>query len=466
MMSRRAVLLMFLVATGCAGTATRPVKVAPVVPPAGWRTDAGVTATFDRDWWQAFGDPGLTAAVERALAGNDDIQIAVGRVREAHANLRLARADFFPTIEVGGGAQRIREVSPFGTPEVQNEAEPFGQVAWELDLFGRIADQAAAARDAWFASQAARDATRLSVAAEAANGYVALLSLDAQLDVARRTLTAREESLHLARSRVAHGYSPKLDLQQAEADYQATAQIVPQIQQAIAQEEDALSILTGDPPQAIARNTRLDALASPAIPAGLPSELLRRRPDIAAAEYRLAASDKALSAARKRFLPQLSLTGSGGVAFSTLLANPISLWAIGGSILAPLFEGGRLTAGAEAAAARRDQAAFAYRKAVLTSFGEVEDGLAAAKRLDERIAAAVAQRDALADALRLATNRYREGYSPYLEQLDAQRGLLSAELTLVQLRAGALQVRIGLYGAMGGGWSAEEVSRARADAGP
>lgn len=458
-MRRHTALLLCLLAAGCGGAATRPVAVSDVVPPAAWRTDAGPAAAVDPGWWQAFGDPVLTALVERALASNDDIAIAVGRVREAHANLRLARADFYPSIEIGAGAARTREVSAFGTPEVQNKAEPFGQVAWELDLFGRIADQASAARNAWFASQAARDGTRLSVASAAATGYVALLSLDAQLDVARRTLTAREESLRLARSRVGHGYSPRLDLEQAEADYQATAQIVPQVQQAIAQEEDALSVLTGDPPRAIARGARLDALVVPAIPAGLPSELLRRRPDIAAAEYRLAGSDKALSAARKRFLPQIQLSGAGGIAFSTLLANPISIWSIGGSILAPLFEGGRLTAGAEAAAARRDQAAFAYRKTVLTSFGEVEDNLAAAKRLDEQIVAAVAQRDALANALHLATNRYREGYSPYLEQLDAQRGLLSAELRLVQLRASALQARIALYRAMGGGWERGQVQQ-------
>jgi outer membrane protein TolC len=197
----------------------------------------------------------------------------------------------------------------------------------------------------------------------------------------------------------------------------------------------------------------LERLAVPAVPGGLPSELLRRRPDVAQAEYQLAATDSNLAAVRKRFLPQVRLTGSAGAAFSTLLTDPITIWSVGGSILAPLFEGGRLTAQAQAAGAQRDQAAFSYRRTALTAFREVEDALAAVGLIDAQIVFAQSQRDALAEGLRLATNRYREGYSPYLEQLDAQRGLLGAQLSLIQLRADALSARIQLFQAMGGGWS-------------
>jgi outer membrane protein TolC len=189
------------------------------------------------------------------------------------------------------------------------------------------------------------------------------------------------------------------------------------------------------------------------VPEGLPSELLRRRPDVAQAEYQLAASDSSLAAARKRFLPQLRLGAAGGAAFSTLLTNPITVWSLGGSVLAPLFQGGRLTAQADAAGAQRDQAAFAYRRVALGAFRDVEDGLAAVHRLDEQVASGERQRAALAEGLRLATNRYREGYSPYLEQLDAQRGLLGAQLALIQTRSDALAARVQLYQAMGGGWS-------------
>jgi outer membrane protein TolC len=199
-------------------------------------------------------------------------------------------------------------------------------------------------------------------------------------------------------------------------------------------------------------------LVEPAIPEGLPSELLRRRPDVAQAEHQLAAADHSLAAARKRFLPQVRLTGSAGAALSTLLGDPVSLWSLGGSILAPLFEGGKLRAGAESAGAQRDIAAFTYRKTALNAFREVNDALVGAAQTDKQVGIIQLQRDALAESFRLASNRYKEGYSPYLDQLDAQRGLLSAELALVQARASALLARVTLYQAMGGGWSPDALS--------
>jgi NodT family efflux transporter outer membrane factor (OMF) lipoprotein len=449
----RPALLGALALSSCAGPPVKTADVPPVAPPPAWRTDAGTAAPIEAGWWQTFGDPAMTALVEKALANNTDIAVAAGRVREARANLALARAQLLPTIDASLGASRARSVSPFLQPSEQSAAQPQVQVAYELDLFGRLADQKSAARDAYFASQAGRDTVRLSVAAATANGYLTLRGLDARLDVARATVGARADSLRIAKSRVGRGYSPKLELEQAQAEYDATAQIVPQIQLAIARTEDSLSQLVGDTPGAIERGKDLDGLALPAIPEGLPSDVLRRRPDVAQAEYQLAASDKSLAAARKRFLPQVRLSGAAGAAFSDLLNDPITLWSIGGSILAPIFEGGRLTAQAEAAGAQRDQAAFAYRRTALTAFREVEDALAGVKLIDDQIVSAQSQRDALAEGLRLATNRYREGYSPYLEQLDAQRGLLGAQLSLIQLHTDALSARVQLFQAMGGGWS-------------
>ncbi len=437
----------------CAGPNVATTTVPPVTAPVAWRTDAGPTAALQRDWWSSFGDPALTALVDRALANNSDIGIAAARVREARANVALARAQTLPAIDATLGGGRSRSVSAFGQPSEQNFAQPQLQVAYEVDLFGRLADQKSAARDSYFASEAARDTVRLSVAATVAANYVTLRSLDARLEVARETVRARSESLRIAKSRVGSGYSPKLELEQAQAEYDATAQIIPQIELATARTEDALSLLVGDTPRVVDRGETLDRLAVPAIPDDLPSDLLRRRPDVAQAEYQLAASDKNLSAARKRFLPQVRLTSAAGVAFSTLLNDPITIWSIGGSILAPIFQGGRLTAQADVAGAQRDQAAFAYRRTALTAFREVEDALASVQSIDRQIRFARSQRDALAEGLRLATNRYREGYSPYLEQLDAQRGLLGAELSLIQLRADALSARIQLFQAMGGGWT-------------
>jgi multidrug efflux system outer membrane protein len=457
---RRLAFLLPVLLAGCMGDGIRPVSVPPVSPPPAWRTDAVATGgALDRAWWQSFGDPALTALVGQALANNNDIAIAVGRIREARGNLQAVASQLLPTLDASGAAGHSRSVSAFGTPLVQNFGQPQLQAAYEVDLFGRLADQRSAARDAYLASEAGRDAVRLSVANAVASNYIALIGLDARLEVARQTLAARSDSLRIARSRVDRGYAPRLELDQAEAEYQAAVQIIPQAELAITRLENGLSLLTGDTPHAIARGGKLDTLTEVAVPAGLPSELLRRRPDIAQAEYQLAASDKSLEVARKRFLPQIRLSASGGAAFSTLLADPITIWSVGGSILAPIFQGGRLTGQAEAAAGQRDQAAFAYRRAALGAFREVDDALAAIKRLDEQVAAATAQRDALQDVLRRATNRYREGYSPYLEQLDAQRQFLASQLGLVQARTDALNARVQLYAALGGGWNPADLQR-------
>jgi NodT family efflux transporter outer membrane factor (OMF) lipoprotein len=438
---------------GCAAPDTPPPREAAVAPPVGWRSADGSSA-IQAEWWRGFGDTELTRLVDVALARNVDLAIAVARVREARAQVDLARAALFPTIDASAAGSHSRSVTAFGTAAVGTSAQPTVQAAYEVDLFGRIGDQVSAARDAWLASAAARDAARLSVAAGTANAYLTLLGLDARRAVVVQTIESRAEALRLARSRAQAGYTSELELRQAEAEYQGTAALLPQVDQGIARAENALRLLTGDAPGVVARGGVLDALVSPAFPdAGLPSDLLRRRPDIAQAELSLAASDASLSVARKQFLPSLRLSTSVGTVFANALPDPITIWTIGGSILAPIFEGGRLTANVEGAAARRDQAAFAYRKAALTAFREVEDALAAVGNLQRQRDAQEAQRAAVAEALRHASNRYHAGYSSYLEQLDAQRSLLTADLALVQLRADQLNALVTLYQALGGGWS-------------
>lgn len=452
MMRGKGGLALLLLLGGCLGREIRPVEVPPVPTPPTWRAETADGEAIADDWWRAFGDARLTALVERGLANNADLAIAAGRIRQAEGNLRVASASLIPTVgaSLTGGASR--SVGGIGTPLDQTFLQPVAQLNYEVDLFGALADQRSAARSAFLASRAARDALRLAVARSVTSSYMTLLALDVRLEVARATLQARAESLRLAQSRVGHGYSPAIELDQARGEYQAAAQIVPQTELAIARVENSLSQLVGDTPQTIQRGGRLDTLATPQVPAGLPSELLRRRPDVAQAEYQLMAADKSLTAARKRFLPRLTLSGSAGAAISSALADPITLWSLGGSILAPLFEGGRLAGATEAAAGQRDQAAFAYRRAVLAAFGEVEDALAAVKRIDEQVTSATAQRDALRAALRRATNRFQEGYSPYLEQIDAQRQLLAIELVLAQIRGDALASRVQLFAALGGGW--------------
>jgi NodT family efflux transporter outer membrane factor (OMF) lipoprotein len=438
---------------GCMLANRPPPRAAAITPPQQWRVSIGPTVEIERQWWHGYGDPVLDKLIARALANNADVAIAAARVRQAQAQERQARSSLSPSLNLNVASARARSLSAFGTPATATSIEPQFQAAWELDLFGRVRDLAGAARERYLASEAAHDAVILSVASATASAYIALCELDSRLQVTRETLKARAEALHIAQSRARVGYSSRLQLAQAQAEYESTAQSIPQLELAITQQENALSALIGGPPGSIERGVALAQLHIPPIPAGLPAEVLRRRPDVAQAEYQLAASDLNLAASRKAFLPNVQLTGTAGVVSATgLSSNPISLFSIGASVLAPILDAGLAAAQRDEAAALRDQAAFNYRTTVLDALTEVENSLTALQRLAEQAEHVEAQRNALAEALRHATNRYQAGYSPYLDQLDAQRGLLSAELALVQIQADGLTASVNLYRAMGGGW--------------
>ncbi|HET6971101.1 MAG TPA: efflux transporter outer membrane subunit [Phenylobacterium sp.] len=442
-----------LALAACAGPRPGPPPAAAVSPPGAWRTPPDASGTVAADWWAAFGDPALTRVVETALAHNTDIATAAARVAEARAAYRLARAQELPNVSAVAVGGRQRDVSPFGTPRLQTLGQAQLSAGYDADLFGRLSQASAAARASLLATEAARDSVRLAVAATAAGGYINLRALDARLAVLRSTLDDRAATLKFNRRRAEAGYSPQLELAQAEAEYHAAEQLIPATQAAIQRQEDALAVLLGDNPRAIERGRDLSAITPPAVPAGLPADLLRRRPDLAQAEDQVVAADRSLDAARAAFLPSIQLSGSGGQVDSSLLNDPVRIFFLGGSVLAPVMDSGRLRAQQKIAAARRDQAAFAYRKAALSAFREADDALDAQKRTAEQLADVTAQREALARVLTLATNRYRAGYSPYLEQLDAQRSLLSADLILVQVRADRLNAAVSLYQALGGGWT-------------
>ena len=445
-----AVLAGALLLSACAPALQDAPQGASVAAPVAWRTDLGMTAPVEAQWWQAFGDPQLSALVEKARANNPDVQIAAARVEEARATERGSRGLLLPSLGLGVDGAARREVSPFGQGLNSLAAQPAFRASYELDLFGKNAARVDAASANVAASEASEEAARLSVTAATATGYITLLALDARLVVLDETVTARQQALKFARDRAEVGYTSQLELRQAEAEYQAAVQLVPQLKAQIARQENALAVLTGGLPGAIVRGGTLDALRQPAAPATLPSELLRRRPDIAAAEYRIAAADAQMRAARAQFMPSINLGASAGLAISDLLADPISLWSLGGSILAPIFQGGRLTAQLDGATAQRDQAAWAYRSAALNAFREVEDRMAVLANLTEQETSLRAQRVAVADALRHASNRYRAGYTAYIEQVDAQRALLGVDLSLIQTRADELTTLVGLYQAVGG----------------
>ncbi len=442
--------LSVLALSACAPALQQVPPGSAVAPPTEWRTTLGVTGPVEADWWNGFGDPQLTRLVEQARLNNADVQIAAARVDEARATELGSRGYLLPSVGAGLDGGVRREVSPFGRAQESIVAQPTFRASYELDLFGKNAARVDAAKAGAAASAASAEAARLSVTAATATGYITLLALDKRLEVLEATREARARALKFARDRAEVGYTSQLELRQAEAEYQATVQLLPQLKAQIARQENALSVLTGALPGTIMRGGSLASLRQPAPPATLPSQLLRRRPDIAAAEYTIAAADARMRVARADFMPSINLGASAGVALSDLLANPIGVWSLGGSVLAPIFQGGRLQAQLDGATAQRDQAAWNYRSVVLNAFREVEDRMVVLAHLKQQEAALEAQRVAVADALRHAQNRYRAGYTPYIEQIDAQRALLGVELSLVQTRADELTTLVGLYQAVGG----------------
>ena len=442
-------ILALTVLTGCVPALTRAPEASVPEVPRQWRTPLETDSSIEKEWWQSFGDPRLSELVARAQANNPDIAIAAARVREARAQEAVSRSFLLPTLDLSAPAAQSRSLSPFGTASEGFAAQPVFRASYELDFAGGNRAQVAASAADAAAAEALREAVVLSVTSATATGYITLLALDSRLDVLRGTLEARREAMLIARDQMEAGYTSELELRQAESLFHGAEQQIPEIQAAVTRQENALSQLIGENPRPVERGT-FSALHRPVIPAVLPSEVTRRRPDIIQSEQTLAASDARMRVARAQFMPRVDLAASAGAVISSGLSDPVGIWSLGGSVLAPLFSGGRLQGQFDAATAQRDQAAFDYRATVLNAFREVEDQLAAISRLDEQEVALVAQRVAVADSLRHATNRYRAGYSPYLEQVDAQRVLLAVDISLVQLRNDRLTACVALYQALGG----------------
>lgn len=444
--------------TGCAATVAPP-PTPTMQAPAAWRSPVGPAAGApapERQWWQSFGDPALSALVTTALANNGDLRIARARVSEYRARLGVAASAQQPNVSVDASPTRTRLLAYNGVPYVTNVYQAEFQASYEIDVWGRLAAQTDAAQASYQAERANADAAALSVAALAASGYLNLRGLDAQLELTEATLRLREQSRALARRQFDVGYSSRLEWLQAQAEYQATAEQVPQLRRAIFEQENALSILAGGNPGPIARGAPLADLTPPQVPAGLPSELLRRRPDIARAEFNLLASNASLAATRDQLLPSFKLTAVGGVQnfrIKDLVNAPTALWRLTALAAAPVFDGGRVQAQTDAAAAQRDQAAYAYENAVRGAFAETENGLGALQRLREQAVENDARRATAAETLRIAHNRYRNGYASYLEELDAQRTLYGADVGRLQLKTRMLQASVDLYRALGGGWA-------------
>ncbi|MBA5607951.1 efflux transporter outer membrane subunit [Duganella sp. FT3S] len=443
---------------GCAATAP-PAPPSTLQVPVAWRAPIGPSASAaapERQWWQSFGDPALSALVTTALANNGDLRIARARVGEYRARLGVAAAGQKASVGVDASPGRTRLLAYNGVPYVTNVYQAEFQASYEIDVWGRLAAQTDAARASFEAERANADAVALSVAALAASGYLNLRGLDAQLELAQATLKLREQSRALAQRQFEVGYSSRLEWLQAQAEYEAAAEQIPPLRRAIFEQENGLAVLAGGNPGPIVRGAPLAELTPPQVPAGLPSELLRRRPDIARAELNLVAANANLTATRDQLLPSFKLTAVGGVQNfrMTDFANaPTALWRLTALAAAPVFDGGRVQAQTDAAAAQRDQLVYAYENAVRGALAETENGLGALQRLREQAVENDARRATAAETLRIAHNRYRNGYASYLEELDAQRTLYGADVGRLQLKTRLLQASVDLYRALGGGWA-------------
>ncbi|MFT7724147.1 MAG: efflux transporter outer membrane subunit [Roseateles sp.] len=446
-----------LALSGCA-LPPLPEAPAPLAPPAAWQDSAPAAAAELRaDWWRGFGDAALDELVAQALAHNTDLLLAGARLAEARAALAASRAAEGPQLNAVLGLQTSRTLQPTGISE-SRAVQPGLAASWELDLWGRERALTRTAELRADASRAERDGMALSVAALTVQSYVSLRAQQAQLALARRTLDSRAEALRLAEDQARTGYISQLQLTQAQAEHAAVAQTLPALELAIRRQQQGLALLTGrpalDPPLPPGRG--FDDLALPLPPAGLPSALLARRPDIAQAALQLAASDATLAARRAAFLPQLNLSASAGELYvSGLRYDPVHVWSLGASVLAPLFDAGRLRAQFDAATAQRDQAALAYRGRVLAALAEVENALAGLERLGRQRQLAQQRRDVLARSLGYAHDRYQAGYAGYLEELDAQRNLYAQDNELIRLRQAELDNQLALVRALGGGWRRE-----------
>jgi NodT family efflux transporter outer membrane factor (OMF) lipoprotein len=457
-----------------AGCAVGPDYQRPAVEsPASYRTAAsdrsavaGTISFADLGWWQVFQDPQLTFYIGEALTNNWDIKIAAARVLQAEAALKIARSQFFPNISAGGDlvTTRSSETGPATIPPGMNPQRDYGDVfvgmsAYEVDLWGKIRRANESARARLFATVDAQRAVRQTLVAQVATAYLGLLELDYELEIAQRTLAVRTNSLQLTEAREKGGVSAMQDVAQAKIlVYGAEASIVA-IQRAREQQENALCTLLGRNPGPIQRGegfARKQARAD--VPAGLPSSLLERRPDIQYAEQLLVAANADIGVAKAAFYPQLALTGFYGyqtVALSDLFNSASRAWQFGPALTMPLFTGGRLKANLKVTQAQYEQSLATYQKTVQNAFREVSDGLIAYQRDKEFIARQELLTQANREATDLANIRYNGGVTSYLEVLYNEQQLFAAELNLAQARLNELLSVVQLYRALGGGWQLE-----------
>jgi multidrug efflux system outer membrane protein len=454
-----AAVLIAALAAGC--TAGRDYSRPPITLPEAYRAPAAAAAAAsiaDQPWWNLFEDEQLQALIRTALEQNFDLRIAATRILEAQAQLGVIRADQFPS--AAAGASVVDQKSPaaavgFPTRSVEAFAVQ-GSAAWQLDFWGRYRRATEAARAQLLATEWGRRAVVATLVSEVGDAYFGLRALDLQLDIAVRTLESRRESLRLTEIRERGGATSLLDVRQAEQLVYSAAGQIANLERLIEQQENFIRGLLGELPAPVARGRALTEQPHAAdVPAGLPSQLLERRPDIQRAEQELVAANAQIGVAKAAFFPQISLTGSGGfesVALTALFAGSNAFWSVALGAVQPVFTAGRLRSQVEIAEARRQEAELTYGQTVQQAFREVSDALTGYRKRREFREQQELLLTSAQDARRLADIRYQGGATSYLEVLDADTRLFVAELGLADAQLDELTELVEIYRALGGGW--------------
>lgn len=452
----------------CAVGQVGPKYQRPQVPtPGAFRADPAsqrdAQTLADVKWFEVFKDEKLQELIRDALTNNYDLREAVARIEAARANVGITRSEQFPSVVASSDVinQRQSRSSSFDLPQPIQRDRSFGSVllnllTFEIDLWGRLRKQTAAARADLLATEEARRAIITTLISDVATAYFSLREFDFELDISRRTLVSREESLRLIRLRQQRGVSTMLEVRQAEELVYDATEVIPALEQSIQQTENFLSYLTGRNPAAIERGMSLtDQQMPPAVPAGLPSDLIERRPDIRAAENSLIAANARIAVAKAEYFPRISLTSFLGYEsgqLTSLFSGSRNIWNLAGQATQPIFTGGRLKSNVRFTQAQRDFLLIDYQKTIQAAFREVSDSLIAYQKVREVRTQRAFLVETLRDRSRLSYLRYTGGVATLLDALDADRELFEAERSLALARRDELLSVVQLYRALGGGW--------------
>jgi outer membrane protein, multidrug efflux system len=458
-----------ILVTGClTGCALGPdYKRPPVSPPETFRFQAtpGETASLaDAPWWEAFGDPALKALIQEALAGNYNMRIAAARVQQARAQAAVAKSPFFPQLGYGASAVQSKGLSNIlglgGNDNVSTLYLGAISMSWEIDLWGKIRRSSEAANAQLLASEEGRRAVLLSLVSDVAQAYFELLELDARRAIARQSTDAYQDTFKLFQDRLEFGVASQLQTARAEGNLAQAAASIPEIESQIAAKENQISTLLGRNPGPVQRGRPLfDQAVVPTVPAGLPSALLERRPDLRRVEQELVAANAQIGVAKSLFFPQLTLTGFLGKAspeLSALTAGTSTVWQAGGALMGPIFQGGKIYQNYKASVALAEEAKWRYEQSVIQAFQEVSTSLAALDKLAGAETEQARSVKALEKSVQISNDRYLYGLSSYFEILEAQQRLYPAQYTQAQIRLNRLLAYVQLYKSLGGGWNLKD----------